>query len=107
MTTKTIHVRGMIRLDGAFAELIGFTSDLFDGYMWLEGGEVTVSLIFSLDPGKGHLRGLFGRIRAGGMGIFVPTPSARMSSICERYGFQPATRESDLGTVYGWQIGAA
>jgi hypothetical protein len=83
---KRIGTDGIINLDSKRGKRLGFTSDLFDGYLWKRGRRIIISFIESLDPGKGHLKALFDRIESLGYTIAVPTPSKRMRVICEKRG---------------------
>jgi hypothetical protein len=83
---KRIATDGIINLDSNRGKRFGFTSDLFDGYLWKRGPRIIISFIESRDPGKGHLKALFDRIESLGYTIAVPTPSNRMRMICEKRG---------------------
>ncbi len=78
----------LIDLDTPFAKEIGFTSDRFEGWLGKEEGYIYISFIESLQPGRGHLSELFDSIVKQGYGIKVPTPFARMESICKAKGFK-------------------
>ena len=91
---KRIETDGIIKLDGKRGKRLGFTSDLFDGYLWKRDKRIIISFIESRDPGKGHLKALFDRIESLGYTIAVPTPSNRMRMICEKRGMV-ACREGD------------
>ena len=91
---KGIEADGIIKLDGKRGKRLGFTSDLFDGYLWKQAKRITISFIISLQEGRGHLKTLFDRIESLGYTIAVPTPSNRMRMICEKRGMV-ACREGD------------
>ena len=80
---------GMIPLGSPAANELGFTADLFDGYLWRVGQAVYISFIISLLPGKGNLSRLFNAIEAHELQIAVPTPFPHMQAILERKGFVP------------------
>lgn len=83
-------MNGMVELDSPFGSQIGFTSDKFEGYLWVKDGEVTISSIESLEPGKGNLSQLFARIEAAGFRVAVPNPLPKMEAILRHKGFAPA-----------------
>jgi hypothetical protein len=91
---------GMVRLGSAFANEIGFTPDLFEGYGWVKDGAFYVSLIISLHPGQGNFRTMVDRVLAKGLTVKVPTPSARMRGICQRSGFQRSTEYAPVMGEY-------
>ncbi len=97
---------GMISLDDEFAQLIGFTSAHFEGYLWRpetvneEDKHIVISLITSKFPGQGNLWNLFKSIESMGYSIVVPTPSKRMEYICAEYGFDHKILEDpDMGRL--------
>lgn len=86
--------------DSPTATQLGFTSDLFGGYLWVTDDAIFISAIFSLQPGKGHFRALLERLLETGKTIRVPTPSTRMRSILSSYGFTETTvYDEKFGTV--------
>ena len=85
---KRIETDGIINLDSKRGKRLGFTHDLFDGYLWKRDKRIIISFIESRDPGKGHLKALFDRIESLGYTIAVPTPSNRMRMICEKRGMR-------------------
>lgn len=87
---------GKIELDSPFAQEIGFTSDKFDGWLWLEDARVLISFIISRQPGEGHLSQLFSAIEARGFAVAVPTPMGLMRAILARKGFTPHGEYSDM-----------
>jgi hypothetical protein len=80
---------GMIELDSPPARRLGFTSDLFAGYLWREGDRIMISLITSLQPGQGNFSRLMAAIESEGYRVAVPTPSGRMAALLEHRGFVP------------------
>ena len=97
---------GMISLDDDFAELIGFTSAHFEGYLWRpetineDDKHITISMIVSKFPGQGNLWNMFKAIESMGYSIVVPTPSNRMEAICAEYGFQhKILHDPDMGRL--------
>ena len=89
----------IINLDSKKAKEFGFTSDKFDGYLWDKGDCIWISLIISLQEGRGNVRKLIGAIAESGYIVKVPVPFARMQNICERMGFHH-TSESDCEDVW-------
>ena len=79
---------GMIRLNTPFARKIGFTSDKFLGYLWLDNDRIMISSIISLHENKGNLSRLFKSIWKMGFKVAVPTPSAKMRIILIIKGFE-------------------
>lgn len=86
---------GLIELDTKFAKEIGFTSDLFEGYLWKKNNEIWISLIFSRDERKGNLTRLFNRIHDLGFTIKVPIPLGEMRSILKKKGFTPIIERNE------------
>lgn len=78
----------IISLDSDKGKEIGFTSDLFNGYLWEKGKSIYISVIESRVEGKGHLSKLFQLILEKGYTIKVPTALPRMEAICKRKGFK-------------------
>lgn len=83
--------------DSDIGHAVGFTSDKFSGWCWVEGDRFFISFIESHHPGQGHLRRLIQRVMAHGYQVAVPTPFARMRSILERLGFTPMVEETEMG----------
>ena len=77
-----------ISLDDPLAVEVGFTSDLFNGYLWLEGNVVTISFIVSNNPGQGNFSRLVDSLEARGLVVHVPTPSGKMRHLLEHKGFE-------------------
>lgn len=77
---------GIIELDTKRGNLLGFTSDKYDGYLWKRGGAVMVSFIVSKQ--RGNFRELVRRIHALGLTVKVPTPLGRMQEILLKNGYQ-------------------
>ncbi len=87
----------IVNLGSKEAEIIGFTPDKFDGYLWIRDSTVIISFIISLEEGKGNLKKLFENIREAGFGrIQVPTPSAKMEHLCKRWGFTKKIERDEL-----------
>lgn len=94
---------GIIELDTDFARELGFTSDLFGGYLWKDGDRILISVIFSKSPGLGNLSTLFDAIEAKGFRVAVPTPFPHMQRILQRKGFAPAVEPDEhFGEVVVW-----
>ena len=79
---------GQIDPDSEAGKLIGFTADKFEGWLWKSGDRVMISMIISLQPGKGNLSALFAAIEALGLRVAVPAPFAHMREILRRKGFK-------------------
>lgn len=94
---------GIIELDTDFAKELGFTSDLFGGYLWKDGDRILISDIFSKSPGHGNLSTLFDAIEAKSFRVAVPTPLPHMQRILKRKGFAPAVEPDEhFGEVEVW-----
>lgn len=79
---------GQIKLDSVFGKELGFTSDLFDGYLWKKNNEMWISFINSKKPRNGNLSKLFDELWSRGFVVCVPTPSVLMSAILIKKGFK-------------------
>jgi len=90
MISENDDEHGIIEPDSKFGKELGFTSEMFDGWLWKSGKFIYVSFIISKDEGKGNLRKLFETILSKGYGVKVPTPFAKMRSICDKMGFKSA-----------------
>lgn len=93
---------GMIAPDSTAGKQFGFTSDKFEGWLWKTGDRVMISMIVSLQKGKGNLSVLFDSIEGAGFKVAVPTPFADMASILERKGFVPHVEYDDDVPVEVW-----
>ena len=87
MSKSAVLPDGQIEPDSSVGKALGFTSDKFDGWLWKTGDRVMISMIVSLQEGKGNLRALFDAIEAQGLKVAVPTPFARMKAICKLRGY--------------------
>lgn len=96
---------GMINVYDDNAKKLGFTSDLFDGYLWKQGDKIIISLITSLQPRKGNLNNLFSAIESNGYKVSVPTPLGLMEAILSKKGFvKNEVFDADFGaTVELWE----
>ena len=47
---------GHIEIDSENGKIFGFTSDLFEGYLWKKENDIYISFIISIHEGKGNLR---------------------------------------------------
>lgn len=90
---------GIIKLDSEFGREIGFTSDLFFGYLWRAGDRVYISFVASKQEGKGNLSRLFAAIEERGLRVVVPTPFPKMVAILESKGFKKYAEKDQL---FGW-----
>ena len=94
---------GQITLDSEYGKELGFTSDLFFGYLWKTGDRITISFIESRHQGKGNLSALFSRIETKGFRVAVPTPLGHMEAILLKKGFSPVLENDDMmGAVEVW-----
>lgn len=80
----------IIRPDGRHADLFGFTSDKFDGWMWREGGVIVLTLVISKSSTKDALKDLVNRILEEGFTIKIRAPLAPMRKFAEKNGFIPS-----------------
>jgi hypothetical protein len=94
---RAILPDGKIDPSDPIGESLGFTSDLFDGYLWKKGPDIYVSFIASRHEGRGNVRGLLDRLESTGLTVKVPTPFARMRMICEKRGYKTISEPTDLG----------
>ena len=78
----------ILELDTPFAKQIGFTSDLFGGYLWKDENIITISIISSKEPNKGHFQRFLDNLISKGYSIKVPTSSQIMAYICSKRGFK-------------------
>jgi len=85
---------GIIELDTKRGNLLGFTSDRFDGYLWKSGDAVLVSFIVSKK--RGNFRELVRRIHALGLAVKVPTPLGRMQDILIKNGYEHTQEPFDM-----------
>lgn len=70
-------------------EIIEFTRPLNGWYaIKKDQSEVILSMVISLEEGKGHVTSLLADWMTRFPRITVPTPSNRMRGICERRGFK-------------------
>ena len=80
---------GPIMPDSKLGEKLGFTNDLFDGYLFIRGNEIYISAIISRKKGQGNLSKLFNKIEEEGYKIAVPGPMDHMKMILLKKGFLP------------------
>lgn len=84
-----IHEQGeRIALGHSLATELGFTKDKFEGWLWLDGGELYVSSIKSLRPNEGNLTALLSRMLSAGFLVKIPTPFPAMHRILVNNGFK-------------------
>ena len=79
---------GMIELDTPFARSIGFTSDKFSGWLWKVNDVICISMITSIEEGKGHFGKLCKDLLRNGFTVQIPTPLGRMESIVRKNGYK-------------------
>ena len=93
MTPKTQD--RIVELDSEMGKKLGFTSDLFDGWLWERGEDIYISFIMSNLEGKGNLRKLIDRVLSLHFNVKVPTPSNRMLKILIRGGFKRTVESAE------------
>lgn len=84
-----MRVDHIIELGDPLANDFGFTSELFEGYLWIKDNMITISLILSRYPSQGNFKTLVNTILNSGYSVRVPTPSAQMRAILKRWDFKP------------------
>jgi hypothetical protein len=84
---------GRIDLDTDRGKLLGFTSDVYDGYLWKQDGHIIISFIVSLR--RGGFKRLVDRILSLGLGVKVPTPLGRMKDIVRKNGYRQTFEDKD------------
>ena len=95
---------GMIALGSASADLLGFTPDKFDGYLWKKGSAVYVSFIIS--HSKGYFKALVDRIISLGLEVRIPTPLGRMLEIVVKNGYKHTVeKDPRVGACEVWVLG--
>jgi hypothetical protein len=84
------RVNGIIELDSARGQQLGFTSARFNhgSYLWDDDDRVLVSFVWSRAPG--NFRALVAAIHAEGKTVAVPTPLPRMEAIVRKNGYTHA-----------------
>jgi hypothetical protein len=93
----------IIELDSRAGKLLGFTSDLFDGYLWKTRDIIYISAIISRSPKNGHLKHLFSKIEALGYAIQVPNPLPTMIPVLKHLGFKPRINyDPEYGSIDVW-----
>ena len=84
---------GIIELDSSRAKIFGFTSTLYDGYLWKSGKTIYISFIESKRRRQGNLNRLFESIEKAGFRVAVPTPLGLMESILIKKGWSATIEE--------------
>ena len=77
----------IIELDSEFANEIGFTSDIFDGWLWKVENYICISFIVSNQKRQANVTNLFNAILNKGFDIKVPTPTNMMKAILRKKEF--------------------
>lgn len=90
----------IIEPDSPLAEKIGFTSNLFEGYLWIINNDLYISFIVSKNPKKGNFSRLLETIEKQGYTIKVPIPLGKMKSILEKKRFNPTYEKHDHTNEY-------
>ena len=85
----------IITLDSPEARAFGFTSDLYDGWLWKHDDRVIISFIACQHPGRGDFSRLLDRIWQAGHEVAVPTPLGKMLAILTHKGFRQTFEWSD------------
>lgn len=99
----TLYKDGRIDPDSKLGAMIGFTSDLFDGWLWQHGRWIIVSFIEAKVKGRGDFGRLVRSLEAKGYDVGVPTPMAQMESILKKWGWKPNyIGDKKFGTVELW-----
>jgi hypothetical protein len=93
---------GEIRIGHPLATELGFTSERFDGYLWLLDNDLYVSLVDAKTQGQGHFRAFVEAALAKGYTVKIPTPLGQMEYIVRRWGFQQTVEPSELGPCEVW-----
>jgi len=78
------------------AKEIGFTPDLFDGYLWDNGNEIYMSLIVSLKPGEGNCQRLVKALLEKWDVVKIPLPSDAMVHIAEKFGGKAIIEKDEM-----------
>ncbi len=94
---------GVILPGSDAAKTLGFTPELFSGWLWKTGDRIIVSMVMSKREGHGNLSRLFSSIEASGHKVAVPTPIGKMEAILQRKGFTPhVENDPAMGAVEVW-----
>jgi len=95
---------GIITLDSKRGKLLGFTSNLFEGYLWKKDDTIIISFIVSKQEGQGNLSKLFNNILKKGYKVNVPTPMGKMLQIVRAKNFKQVFIEDEqFGLVETWE----
>ena len=97
-----MNTDGEIHIGDPLATELGFTADRFDGYLWLAGNDLYVSLVDAKVQGQGYFRAFVEKALAKGLTVKVPTPLRRMELIVQRWGFEHTVEESAVGACEVW-----
>ena len=81
--------QGCRPLGSEFADSVGFTADVFDGYLWVDGADCWMPMVVCKQPGQGHFSRLLKAVEAAGYRIRVPNPFEDMRAILRAKGFHP------------------
>jgi hypothetical protein len=96
---------GEVSIGDPLAEELGFTAEhVYDGYLWLIGTDLYVSLVTMRHQGQGHFRAFVEKALAKGLTVKIPTPLGRMENIVRRWGFEYTVEQVDsvLGACEVW-----
>ena len=84
----------VIKIDSEVATKLGFTSDLFYGYLWSDNKDsIHIPLIISKIEGSGNFSKLIRTLKENYSEIVIPNPSKKMLVISGRLGFKLLDRE--------------
>ena len=81
---------GQIEPGSERGDLLGYSADVFAGWLWKRDGAVIISFIHVLQPGQGHFKAIVSRILESGCAVQIPTPMGLMELIVRKWGFTQA-----------------
>lgn len=83
----------VIKIDSEVATKLGFTSDLFYGYLWSNNKDsIHIPLVVSKTEGVGNFSKLIKALKSNYQEIVIPNPSNKMLVIAGRLGFKLVDR---------------
>ncbi len=102
----TIKPLGPIDAGSDEANKIGFTSDLFEGYIYMNCNEVIISLVESIQPRRGNLSRFVSDLIKAGFTVKIPTPLPKMLQFVKKHGFKKTdVIDPTMGRVEVWTKG--
>lgn len=81
-------LQGPIEPGDEVADRIGFLKSLFEGYLFMDGQQVYISVIRSLHPRQGHLQSFVNALLQSGFTVKIPTPFLGMKFFLLKNGFK-------------------